>query len=220
MVTSAPLPDRRRARTRSALIAAGERLFAGRSPDGVSIDEIVQAADVAKGSFYNHFADRDALVREIATTVRREAEAEVDAANEGVKDPARRLVRGICVFIAYALRRPRRAAALARLHAGATLVDSPLNAGLKADLEAGLKQRRFDAASLEAAMLLTIGAAQVAMMRALDASAGMSPRLAAGLCAHVLRGLGLPTGEAATIAAEAAETLIPAAAAAAKEDAR
>ncbi len=208
MVIAEPSIDRRRARTRAALIAAGERLFADRAPDAVSIDEIVQAAEVAKGSFYNHFDDRDALVREIATRVRLEAEAEVDAANDGVADPAVRLVRGVCVFIAYALKAPRRAAALARLHSGATLVDAPLNAGLKADLEAGLKRRRFDAASLEAAMLLTIGAAQVAMTRALDPAAEMSPRLAAGLCAHLLRGLGLPTAEAATLAAAASQDLI------------
>ena len=50
-------------RTRAALIAAGRRLFGERPVDAVSVDEIVQAAEVGKGSFYNHFADREALVR-------------------------------------------------------------------------------------------------------------------------------------------------------------
>ena len=49
-------------RTRAALVAAGQRLFCERPVDAVAIDDIVQAADVSKGSFYNHFPDRDALI--------------------------------------------------------------------------------------------------------------------------------------------------------------
>ncbi len=45
-------------RTRAALIAAGRRLFCERPVDAVAIDDIVQAAEVSKGSFYNHFDDR------------------------------------------------------------------------------------------------------------------------------------------------------------------
>src|SRR5579859_4133438 len=91
--------DRRRARTRTALLRAGETLFAARAVDGVSIDEIVQAADVAKGSFYNHFPDRDGLAREIAREIRIATETEVTAANAGVSDPALRVTRALCVFV-------------------------------------------------------------------------------------------------------------------------
>ena len=89
-------PDRRRARTRAALLQAGQSLFAAQSVDAVSIDDIVLAADVAKGSFYNHFADKDALAREVAVTVRGEVEAQVDLANAGVADPVMRMARAPC----------------------------------------------------------------------------------------------------------------------------
>lgn len=50
--------DRRRARTRSALIRAGQKLIAeGRT--NVAILEITQIADVGMGSFYNHFDSKD-----------------------------------------------------------------------------------------------------------------------------------------------------------------
>ena len=47
--------------TRMALLAAGQKLLAERPIDALAIDEIVQTAGVAKGSFYNHFEDKDAF---------------------------------------------------------------------------------------------------------------------------------------------------------------
>jgi AcrR family transcriptional regulator len=131
-----PRTDRRRARTRTALLRAGQSLFADQSVDAVSIDDIVAAADVAKGSFYNHFSDKEALAREIAMAVRAEAEAEIDAANAGVADPVSRMARAQTVFVRFALRDPVRARAMMRLFAGATLPNAPLNRGVRADVAA------------------------------------------------------------------------------------
>jgi AcrR family transcriptional regulator len=54
----------RRDKTRLALIRAGQKLFAERPIDSVSIDDIVQAANVGRGSFYNHFRDTEAFERD------------------------------------------------------------------------------------------------------------------------------------------------------------
>ena len=70
MAQAARQVDRRRVRTRAALLRAGASLFATRSVDGVSIDDIVAAADVAKGSFYNHFPDKEALAAELSDAAR------------------------------------------------------------------------------------------------------------------------------------------------------
>ncbi|MBK8468329.1 MAG: TetR/AcrR family transcriptional regulator [Candidatus Phosphoribacter sp.] len=52
--------DRRKARTRAALIAAAQTIIAeGRT--NVPILEITQAADVGMGSFYNHFETKEQL---------------------------------------------------------------------------------------------------------------------------------------------------------------
>ena len=66
--------DRRRMRTRSALMGAGQRLFAEKNIDGVTIDEIVDAADVAKGSFYNHFDGKESLADAIVELVQADCE--------------------------------------------------------------------------------------------------------------------------------------------------
>src|SRR6476469_6016372 len=65
-MTEAPSPtenrlDRRKARTRAALIRAAQTLIAeGRM--NVPILEITQAADVGMGSFYNHFDTKEQLL--------------------------------------------------------------------------------------------------------------------------------------------------------------
>lgn len=53
---------RRRARTRADLIAAAQRVFAARGFHDTSIAEITAAADVAVGTFYIHFRDKDAAL--------------------------------------------------------------------------------------------------------------------------------------------------------------
>ena len=119
MTAPARRPDGRRERTRKALIEAGRALFAKRPSDAVSIDEIVDAAGVAKGSFYNHFPDKEALVREIARLARVELEAAIGRVNLGVEDPAARVVRAFCAAVRFAVDDPADARTLTRLFSGA-----------------------------------------------------------------------------------------------------
>lgn len=51
---------------RQKLLAEGERLFAAYGIKKVSIDEIVRAAGIAKGSFYTFYASKEHLYMEIA----------------------------------------------------------------------------------------------------------------------------------------------------------
>jgi AcrR family transcriptional regulator len=55
-----------------ALSEAGLRLFVERGLEGVTIDDITQAAGVAKGTFYRYFEDQAALVDALLEPVRRE----------------------------------------------------------------------------------------------------------------------------------------------------
>lgn len=51
--------------TRNRIYRSAERLFTENEPDTVSVDSIVKAAGVSKGSFYVHFASKDALLMEL-----------------------------------------------------------------------------------------------------------------------------------------------------------
>lgn len=211
MTVSAPIHslDGRRARTRRALIDGGLRLLAHRPIDAIAIDDIVQEAGVAKGSFYNHFEDKDALSRAIAGEIRNRIETAVGEANTGVEDPARRVARAVCVYIRHAITDRARASVLLRIHAHALHPSAPLNRGILQDVSDGLLAGRFTVPTTEAGVLFIMGVAQLALARAVDEpNPAVTTMLGQQLCAMLLHGLGLPTGEADAIAAQAALSVI------------
>ena len=57
--------DARWARTRERLLEGGRKAFAESGVEATTVLEIVRAAGVSQPSFYNHFATKDELAREI-----------------------------------------------------------------------------------------------------------------------------------------------------------
>lgn len=72
----------RKARTRTALITAAQGFIADGNL-GVPVLEITQAAEVANGSFYNHFDSKDALLLTLAARIGEDADTVV-----ATQDPA------------------------------------------------------------------------------------------------------------------------------------
>jgi AcrR family transcriptional regulator len=207
--------DRRRTRTRAALLRAGRSLLATRDIDGISVDEIVAAADVAKGSFYNHFADKELFAREIGGAVRRQAERSVALANAGVSDPPQRLARGLCVYLRFAIEHRDSAGVLWRLNSGSTMADAPINRELKRDLLQGMQSGRLPSIELEAGLLLVMGAVVISMRHVLEERVSTAPSsIAAHMAAGMLRALGVARAEARRIADSAARSIFSSPAAA------
>lgn len=196
-------------RTRGALVAAGRRLFCERPVDAVTVDTIVNAAGVAKGSFYNHFADREALVHAISVEIRARVERAIERANLDIDDPARRLARACCTYLRFALDEPERAGFLVRVYSGHTSLDTPLNRGLVEDVSRGLAAGRFRVPTLEAGVLYVLGVTQMALVRILrEPSVGLAVSLAQQMCAMMLSGLRLPEADADLIAAQASDEIV------------
>lgn len=201
--------DRRWERTRAALLNAGRTLFASRDVEGVTVDQIVATAEVAKGSFYNHFVDKDVFAREIASSVRRQAEQAVNEANANVTDPAVQLARALCVFMRFAIEHRESARVLWRLNSGATMVDAPINRKLRNDVQEGIAQQRFKHVDLEVAALLVMGTIIISLRHALEDRL-VTPHvdIATGMAAGLLRSLGVPPAQAERLAREAAEDIL------------
>jgi len=196
-------------RTRAALIGAGRRLYSERPVDAVTVDDIVQAAAVGKGSFYNHFADRDALVRAISSEIRAQVETAITRANAGVEDPARRMARAICAYLRFALDGAEAAGVLVRIHSGHTSLTAPLNRGLVDDIEAGLARGRFAVPTVEAGVLYVLGVTQLALVRVVqEPTPAYAVALSQQMCALTLRGLGVAAPEADLIAAQASDEIV------------
>jgi AcrR family transcriptional regulator len=204
----APRGDRRRQRTRSAIIAAGQQLFATRPIEGVSIDDIVEAADVAKGSFYNHFDDKEGLAATIVELVQGDSEHHIFVANQDVTDAAARVARALAVMVRYAHDHPDRVQALLLLSTRRGAVNAPINAGVTHDIRIGLETGRFNSISPESGVLIVIGLVSVAVDFLSGPGATASPsRVVAEMGAALLRALGVEPGEALRVAAEASELL-------------
>jgi len=196
-------------RTRSALILAGRRLFSERAIDAVSIDEIVQAANVAKGSFYNHFSDRDALADAISAEIRASVEAAIELANAKVDDPAMRVARGVSAYFRFALDDAEGAGFLVRVYSGHTSLSAPLNQGVVGDVSRGLREGRFAIPTVEAGMLCVMGVTTLALVRMVsEPQPALVVSLAQQVCSLLLRALGIGANEADRIAAQASEDII------------
>ena len=207
---SVPMPrsDRRRQRTRAAIIAAGQHLFATRSLEGVSIDDIVAAADVAKGSFYNHFDHKEGLADTIIERVQDDTESHVHAANRNIVDPALRITRALAVMVAYARAHPDRVQAMVSLSRRRLDIDSPLNAGVVGDVTRGLDTGRFKGVSPATGVLVVIALVRTAVDHITQALLPPTPDvLVADLGAALLRALGVDSKEASDIALAATQIL-------------
>lgn len=192
----------RAARTRSALIAAGFDLLVERPIDAIPIDDVVARAGVAKGSFFNHFADKQDFARAIATEVRLEVEELVARANSGVADPIERIAGGMRVAAEFALTQPKRTIAVLRSQGSSTARAHPLNRGLREDIEAAIALGALRPEAANSGLLYWLGLCQAMMVNTIERSLDgvefrkrLSEMLVLGLT-----GLGVPEARAAAIA--------------------
>jgi AcrR family transcriptional regulator len=201
--------ERRKLATRQTLLDATQSLLAERSFDALSVDEIVERADVARGTFYNYFADKDALERELASQVRVRLETEISRTNEGVSDPAQRIARAFCCVLHFCLGAPEQAAAMMRLFPHATDPAAPINSGVRGDVAEGLAQGRIVAVSEDVAVACIVGVFMAGVNRVLDLSSSKAKKSAIGMGSILLHGLGISRSQAELIMTQAVQSVLP-----------
>jgi len=199
---------RKRERTRGELVAAAEGLVAKRGLDAVAIDEIVEAADVAKGTFYTHFADKNDIAAAIAHHIRSELEEKIATLNDGIGDAALRMANGLSTIFAFAIAQPVRTRALIRLIPSTVDPDMPINTGIRSDVLLGVKTKRFWVASVNAAVVALLGIAISAAMRLSDEAHRVADAhtFATDALTTALAAIGVKQAEAARLAKTAMDT--------------
>jgi AcrR family transcriptional regulator len=148
--------DRRKARTRAALIRAAQTLIAeGRTH--VPILEITQTADIGMGSFYNHFETKEQLFEAAVEDVMDGYGQLLDELTRGIEDPAE-------VFAcSYRLtgRLQRREPELSRVFLNNVLrllsADTGLAPRARRDIQAAVEADRFKVQDLDVAVTLAAG---------------------------------------------------------------
>lgn len=193
----------------SLLQACGDLLFE-HPIDAITINEIVQRAGVAKGSFYNHFPDKETLAATVSDAILAEVEARVRKNNENVTDPAYRIVRGTCTHLQLAVWDPRRATIMLRGHDWANAEDHQLHRSVREDVSEGIASGRFAPRCDDVGVLQLIGTGYFCMLRVVDQRLGAEQAidLASKACSLVLCGFGLEEAEAIRIVTDSARDII------------
>jgi AcrR family transcriptional regulator len=190
---------RRRQETRARLVGAARQLMARKGVDATSIQEITDTADVGFGSFYNHFASKEAIADAVMDDALESFGAAADRIADVVRDPAEVLAASVRHAVHRAAADDAWGWFLVRT--GLTRGDAlqrGLGQRLARDIRIGVDAGRFDLDDVPAA---TFGAAgtvlAICAARLHGALPADAPERAATL---VLRLLGLPAGEARRLA--------------------
>ncbi|MGB2722475.1 MAG: TetR/AcrR family transcriptional regulator [Rhodococcus sp. (in: high G+C Gram-positive bacteria)] len=149
--------ERRKARTRGALIAAAQG-FIARGELNAPIAEITQAADVGMGSFYNHFESREQLFQAAVDGALELLGIYLDSLTDVAADPAEAFTRSF--RIAGRLFRLRPELSRVLIHSGPELITSPHGLGPRAvrDIEAGVVAGYFRVSDIQLSLALVAGA--------------------------------------------------------------
>jgi AcrR family transcriptional regulator len=190
--------QRRKARTRSSLVAAARTLFAARGVEPTTIAEIAEQADVAVGSFYNYFATKDELLAAMIEQVLGEERRALESRQAQVTDPAEVISIAHRHLIRMADSDPDLAWLLVRLELSHDVATSVLREAARLDLQRGIDAGRFSVSNPDLAITAS-GGALLAVLR--SQLAGERAEQADSEHAEgVLRAFGLDPREAAEIA--------------------
>ena len=135
--------ERTKAANREAILAAAREVFSDIGYGAASVRDIVRRTDLASGTFYNYFPDKESVLRALVDEIAIEARARVRAARAAAGTLEAFVADGYRAYFEFLARDPS-TVALMRRNAGTirALFDEPaLGAGiteLRADLEAGV----------------------------------------------------------------------------------
>ena len=190
--------ERRKQRTRAALIAAAQTFIAA-GKFNVPVLEITQAADVGMGSFYNHFDTKEQLFDAAITDVLDVHGALLDEITDSLDDRAEAFARSFRLTGRLFRRRPQESRVL--LSSGLSLLSSDKGVAPRArrDIIAAADAGRFQVDDPDLA-LAVVGGALLGLGQLLHDEPDRDGADAADkVTEHVLRLLGMSADEARRI---------------------
>jgi len=168
-------PGRRaatKAANRAAILAAARAVFAEMGYGGASVRDVVRRTDLATGTFYNYFPDKESLFRAVLEESAEEVRARVQAARQQAESMEEFVAAGYREYFGFLASDPE-AFELMRRNSGTirAMFDEPifgagveeLEADLRAAIDAGIVPE-LDAEYMASAMVgaaLEVGVAMV-----------------------------------------------------------
>ena len=147
----------KRARTQTQILEAGAMLLAERPPEALTVDAIVDAAGVAKGTFYLHFQSIEELAAAVGDKLGESFDALLAPARLGLPDPIARLSFGFIQFLTKAIADPVWARLVVQSAQAPSEFARSVRANLKADLAKAISLGRLTVQDEELAADIVIG---------------------------------------------------------------
>ena len=148
----AAIGEAKRARTRAAILDAARACYAAAERTApVTVEAVVQAAGMAKGTFYLHFQDLAALEAEVGGALLAELGERLEPARLAVRDPLTRMATAVTILLRDLAAEPAQARLAAHAIVAIPEVAHAVQARLRADL-----------AEAQSAGLLAIGSVDLA----------------------------------------------------------
>jgi len=181
----------RRAKTRAQLVEAGAMLLAERALEAITVDAVVDAAGVAKGTFYYHFQSIDELAAAVGAKLGESFDEMLTPARLEFRDPVERLSFAFAQFLERAISDADWARLVVQSSQSATEFGLGVRANLKADIAEAITQDRLRVRDVELAADIVIGIWLQVTRGILERGAQRDVTSQAGEA--VLRALGAPT---------------------------
>lgn len=188
----------RREKTRLRLLQAALTVVAHKGPDATVIDDVTAAAEVSRGTFYNHFSTVGELLLALALGMSDEVLAVVDPVVLSLQDPVERFSAGTRLYMQMALRYPTWGRFITSVGTRVGARGQMIEQHLTRDLADAMAQRRVQVADVRVARDIVLGSIFYGIETMLTEPT--HEHHAEQLVATFLRGMAVPDKEADRIA--------------------
>ena len=160
--------ERRKAKTRAAIITAASKLFHDRGYEETSIQHIAELADTGVGTLYGYFGSKDDILREVLQTERDEALERYFASIDESTPYMERACRAIEALAKYLKSNRTILTAAFQIGARNRQVDESqaewLHLGFRKMIEDGIAAGEFRQIPLDATVRMLVGTTMLAML--------------------------------------------------------
>jgi AcrR family transcriptional regulator len=147
----------KRARTRAQIVEAGATLLAERPPEALTVDAVVEAAGLAKGTFYYHFQSVDELAAAVGAKLGESFDELLTPVRLELRDPIERLSFAFTKFLERVTSDPVWARLVVQSSQSPAGFGQRVRANLKADIVEAIVQGRVCMRDVELAADIVMG---------------------------------------------------------------
>lgn len=187
----------RRQKTRTQLIVAAREVMGRQGGDGATVSDIIATAGLGKGSFYNHFDDKEALLHAVMDDTIALFAVQILSLTDAMINPVEILAVSIRHFVRLSTQQPEVGRFITRGAAGRNLAEAHIGPWVYRDVQRGIDSGDFSCTDLTLFAAILAGSAESVVRGILDQR--LSADAAAQLACAMLQVLGVPPSRAQNI---------------------